>query len=760
MARTQILQIIESYLLTKSNDFLPIIVRKRYGDGNDRVVHKIRQRYSCLSQSDLGIRSEFQAPQSEAIQELLGLSDAIAAADKMLRLKRCVTFIQDAVERNVAKKFPSSSSEFATDDLVLVIIWLLIQVTTYYQYSFIFTDLCYCVDFHFNSMSTSEANFNLCHFKVAVDWFFSGAGEVVEVEESDLRAAIGADIARDDDLLFDRNQREEIVIGISICSVDNARHAAVYDGITNNVGVGVDEGTQIFSVPICHATKIQSSYKEYAASLVDPNNGCSKPALVRQIASGDDYFAALSANGSVFTWGQPDCGRLGHGPTAELDMFLPVERPTKIMELGPGVRIELLSCGRSHMLAVDSSGLLYGWGDNRCGQLGLFDVDFSEKDCVLFNVVSDLKILHAASPMVVSTMAHVRVRSVACGAMHSLSVDDGGVVYSWGRATGGRLGQHIDKSNMSDHLFGRPGPVKSKFLVPSRPTIDRDGDICNSKFDYLKNDSLLKPSKMVSVFAGFDYSLAISSCGAVFSWGCGTYGKLGHGGHCDEYLPKLIKALYFEGRSNFLLSLPQHLKNVLVINKIGNSIVAASSSHHTLFLSSTGAVFGCGLNNKGQVGATCSSNQQQRELSGKIDTVSVLVPSPVCFYPKTVTPDKGNNSCADAAITVDANASSIATSLPSSSSSLVPANPSPQTPTPFRSVHCGPFYSAAVSIHGELVVWGDCPAVVSNWEGGNGEGKVAVDLSSTVIRTTAEDNVASVQLLACAKDLLLLTARQ
>ena len=348
---------------------------------------------------------------------------------------------------------------------------------------------------------------------------------------------------RGDEVLFERNQVEEIVSGIDISSIENAKHAAFFDGATTSNGSNTAyDGTLIFSVPVNKSSGVRSGYKDEAVSLVDIDSGSSKPALVRQLASGDDYFAALSDDGTVFTWGQPDCGRLGRGATAELDMFLPIERPTKIMELGAGVRIALLSCGRSHMLAVDSSGLLYGWGDNRCGQLGLFETDFAEKDTVLFNAVSDLKILHAASPMVVSNMAHVRVCSIACGAMHSLSVDDGGVVYSWGRATSGRLGQHIDKSNMSDHLFGRPSPVKSKFLVPSRPT--------NSGLDNPGNasDAPLKPSKIVSVVAGFDYSLAISLCGAVFSWGCGTYGKLGHGGHCDEYLPKLVKSLHVKGK--------------------------------------------------------------------------------------------------------------------------------------------------------------------------------------------------------------------
>jgi hypothetical protein len=50
-------------------------------------------------------------------------------------------------------------------------------------------------------------------------------------------------------------------------------------------------------------------------------------------------------------------------------------------------------------------------------------------------------------------------------------------------------------------------------------------------------------AKVVSIAAGFSHSIAVTASGAVFTWGCGTYGRLGHGSHCDEYTPRQVIAV-------------------------------------------------------------------------------------------------------------------------------------------------------------------------------------------------------------------------
>ena len=49
--------------------------------------------------------------------------------------------------------------------------------------------------------------------------------------------------------------------------------------------------------------------------------------------------------------------------------------------------------------------------------------------------------------------------------------------------------------------------------------------------------------RVVAVSAGYSYSFALAADGAVWSWGSGLWGRLGHGDEQDKPLPKKIEAL-------------------------------------------------------------------------------------------------------------------------------------------------------------------------------------------------------------------------
>ena len=49
--------------------------------------------------------------------------------------------------------------------------------------------------------------------------------------------------------------------------------------------------------------------------------------------------------------------------------------------------------------------------------------------------------------------------------------------------------------------------------------------------------------RVVAVSAGRFHSLAITADGAVWSWGCGSWGRLGHGDEQNQLLPKKVEAL-------------------------------------------------------------------------------------------------------------------------------------------------------------------------------------------------------------------------
>ena len=102
-----------------------------------------------------------------------------------------------------------------------------------------------------------------------------------------------------------------------------------------------------------------------------------------------------------------------------------------------------------------------------------------------------------------STLGDERAVSVSAGNGHSVALTAGGAVWSWGSGGGGRLG-HGDEQN-------QPLPKKVEAFAGQR---------------------------VLAVSAGAYHSIARTADGAVWSWGNGAQGQLGHGDEQHQLLPK------------------------------------------------------------------------------------------------------------------------------------------------------------------------------------------------------------------------------
>ncbi|XP_043274810.1 E3 ubiquitin-protein ligase HERC2 isoform X2 [Venturia canescens] len=209
--------------------------------------------------------------------------------------------------------------------------------------------------------------------------------------------------------------------------------------------------------------------------------------FIKKIAvnSGGKHCLALSSEGHVYSWGEGDDGKLGHGNKLSFD------RP-KLIEALLGTEIIDIACGGHHSAAINSAGLLYTWGKGRYGRLGHGDSEDQLK------------------PKVVGALQGYKAVDVACGSgdAQTLCVTDDDNVWSWGDGDYGKL--------------GRGGS---------------DGCKCPMKIESLAGLGVVK------VECGSQFSVALTRSGAVYTWGKGDYHRLGHGTDDHVRRPRKVAAL-------------------------------------------------------------------------------------------------------------------------------------------------------------------------------------------------------------------------
>lgn len=140
------------------------------------------------------------------------------------------------------------------------------------------------------------------------------------------------------------------------------------------------------------------------------------------IAANELYSAALSDTGELYTWG---IGPLGHKGASN-----PIKpKPEKVLGALENKRVISVACGREHMACVTDAGELYTWGSATRNQLGHGEVGAK-----------------LAEPQRVQALAGKKIVACSCGDYFSACVSDTGVLYTWGDGSTGALG-HGEMTN-------------------------------------------------------------------------------------------------------------------------------------------------------------------------------------------------------------------------------------------------------------------------------------------------------------------------
>lgn len=212
--------------------------------------------------------------------------------------------------------------------------------------------------------------------------------------------------------------------------------------------------------------------------------------IVISVQCGASHSMVLTDKAQVYSWGKNTQGQCGHGCADD------ILRPQMIKKFDD-VRIQRLAAGWEHSVALSTEGRLYAWGcgykDSRRGVIPPV-LGLGHNECRM-------------TPEMISSIDTVKIVNVICGWDHCLALDDKGKLLSWGSGQNGKLGQ------------GNEDNVSIPCYLPTMEDI-----------------------VVVHISAGCEHSAAITEDGAMYSWGHGDGGRLGHGNNAQCFSPTVVEA--------------------------------------------------------------------------------------------------------------------------------------------------------------------------------------------------------------------------
>ncbi|XP_078415568.1 RCC1 and BTB domain-containing protein 1 isoform X2 [Cetorhinus maximus] len=157
---------------------------------------------------------------------------------------------------------------------------------------------------------------------------------------------------------------------------------------------------------------------------------CLQNKRVVAIACGQIFSMAIVDNGEVYSWGYNGSGQLGTGVNGN---HLTPSRVTAMQ----GICVLQIACGSAHTLALTDEGLLYTWGANTTGQLGIGSK------------------INQLVPVLITLEKERIVEIAACHSTHtSAAKTQSGQVYMWGHCRGQSVtSPHLTHFSCTDDVF-------------------------------------------------------------------------------------------------------------------------------------------------------------------------------------------------------------------------------------------------------------------------------------------------------------------
>jgi len=301
--------------------------------------------------------------------------------------------------------------------------------------------------------------------------------------------------------------------------------------------------------------------------------------------------AAITSDGTLWMWGSNQVGAIGDGTT------IARYSPVKVME-----NVVYVSTGTGHTAAITNDGALWTWGWNAAGQLG---------DGTTIDRHSPVKIMG-------------NVTAVSTSGLSTAAITDDGALWVWGSNDSGQIGDGTTSRyeiwNADDgdafYKFDRHSPVRimedvvyvsvggaHMGAITSDATLwmwgeNEEGQLGDGEersryldglgrwLKYYKNTPEPVMENVVSVSAGGDHTMVITTDGTLWGFGRNTRDQLGVRVYEYSYWG-VLRA------SDFLISPTPILENVIAVS---------AGAWHTAAMTDNGVLWTWGAANFEDIG--------------------------------------------------------------------------------------------------------------------------------------------------------------
>jgi alpha-tubulin suppressor-like RCC1 family protein len=365
---------------------------------------------------------------------------------------------------------------------------------------------------------------------------------------------------------------------------------------------------------------------------------------------------AIKTDGTIFAWGYGGSGNIGDGTTTSRSA------PVQITSLGSRVFTKIYAYSSDHVHAIQNNGKLWGWGTNTTGELGDGTVVSRSSPVQVsgaqnWSTVAGLGgytqsagidtsgkvyLWSSYNGNVITSGSHISNPTyyswsqISVGPSHTVALREDGKVFAWGLNSVGQVGDLTILNRSSPVQIGGTGDEREYFVSVSAGTnftvgVNIIGKIYAWGFNtygqlgdtttvsksspVLLTAASIASSSFVSISAGDNHVIALTTAGTVFTWGTNGSGQLGQNDtvfrSSPVQIPSMSNIAQVGAGGSFSVALDTsgrlYTWGVNDAGQLGYGYdpvqsITGNGNSNIIMLTASGKLYGVGTNNYGQLG--------------------------------------------------------------------------------------------------------------------------------------------------------------